>query len=106
MAINEACKEAIYLRNLQHEITKKIYTIDLFNDNQSAQKLTANPIFHKRTKHIDIRYHFCREHIIVTNKEVNVRYLPTADMPADLFTKGLCAVKHYNFLKDLGVQNV
>lgn len=81
-----------------------MYTIDIFNDNQSAQKLTVNPVFHKRTKHIDIRYHFSRE--CVTNKIVNVKYLPTAEMPADLFTKGLCSVKHYKFLNRLGVQIV
>lgn len=104
MALTEACKESVYLRNLQYEITRKIYTIDLYNDNQSAQKLTTNPIYHKRTKHIDIRYHFCRD--CVTNKVVNVRYLPTAEMPADVLTKSLCKVKHYKFLNKLGVQQV
>lgn len=104
MAITEACKEAIYLRNLQYEITQKLYTIDIFNDNQSAQKLTENPVFHKRTKHIDIKYHFCRE--CVANNIVNVRYLPTAEMPADLFTKSLGSTKHYEFLDKIGVQIV
>lgn len=104
MAITEACKEAVYLRNLQYEITKRMYTIELFNDNQSALKLTANPVFHKRTKHIDIRYHFCRD--CVANKIVNLGYLSSSEMPADLFTKSLCAVKHYYFLNKLGVQNV
>lgn len=45
MAITEACKEAVYLRNLQYEITQKLYTIDLFNDNQSVLKLTAQSNF-------------------------------------------------------------
>lgn len=48
-------------------------------------------------------YHFCRE--CVTNKIVNVRYLPIAEMPAELFTKGLCSVKHYIFFL-IGFQNV
>lgn len=104
MAITEACKEAVYVRNLLYEITQNLYTIDLFNDNQSAQKLTMNPMFHKRTKHIDIKFHFCRE--CVVNKIVNVKYLPTADMPADVFTKALCVVKHYKFLDVLGIHRL
>ena len=65
MAMSKACKESICLKNLQYEIIKTMYCIDLYNDNQSAQKLALNPVFHKRTKHIDIRYHFCRD--CVTN---------------------------------------
>ncbi|CAG4978543.1 unnamed protein product [Colias eurytheme] len=104
MALTEACKESLYLRNLQFEITNKKYTIELYNDNQSAIKLTQNPIFHKRTKHIDIRYHFCRD--CVTNNIVNVKYLPSAEMPADLLTKSLCSNKHYYLLDKLGVQHI
>lgn len=104
MALAEACKESLYLRNLQFEITNKKYTIELYNDNQSALKLTVNPIFHKRTKHIDIRYHFCRDCVI--DNIVNVKYLPSAEMPADLLTKSLCSNKHYYLLNKLGVQHI
>ncbi|OWR48976.1 putative Copia protein [Danaus plexippus plexippus] len=104
MALTEACKESLYLRNLQFEITNKKYTIELYNDNQSALKLTQNPIFHKRSKHIDIRYHFSRE--CVNNNIVNVKYLPSAEMPADLLTKSLCSNKHYYLLDKLGVQHI
>ncbi|XP_057671346.1 uncharacterized protein LOC130903102 [Diorhabda carinulata] len=58
MALSEAAKEAIYLRNLLFEITGEFDCINIFNDNQSAQKLACNPDFHDRSKHIDIRYHF------------------------------------------------
>lgn len=104
MAMTEACKEAIYLKNLQFEITKKLYSIDLYNDNQSAQKLAFNPVFHKRTKHIDIRYHFCRD--CVSKGIVNLKYMSTAEMPADLLTKALCSIKHHKFLDKLGIQVV
>lgn len=82
IGISECCKETIYLQNLQCEITDGLYTIILYNDNQSAQKLLVNPVFHNKSKHIDIRFHFCKE--IIDQNLVNVQYLCTADMPADL----------------------
>ena len=59
----------------------------IFEDNQGCIALSANPVFHKRTKHIDIRYHFIRER--VASGEVELRYVPTAEQLADLLTKGL-----------------
>lgn len=101
ISLSEACKEALYLKALQYEITNKMYTISLYNDNQGAQKLCANPVFHKRTKHIDIKYHFCRD--LVKDQIVKILYLPTADMPADILTKSLCSTKHYKFMSLLGI---
>lgn len=101
MAISEACKEAIYLRNLLQELTGNVCCVKLFNDNQSAQKLSINPVYHKRSKHIDVRHHFIRE--AVSDKLVQIKYLPSADMPADIFTKGLNSEKHYKFLNKLGI---
>jgi hypothetical protein len=104
MAIAEACKEAIYLKNLLSEIASCDYSIVLFNDNQGAQRLTENPLFHKRTKHIDVRHHFVRES--VANNLVKIVYLPTSEMPADLLTKGVPSVRHNYFVSKLGIQNI
>lgn len=101
MGISECCKEAVYLRNLQCEITDRLYTIVVYNDNQSAQKLLHNPVFHNRSKHIDIRYHFCKE--IIAQKFVDVQYLCTANMPADLLTKSLTSIKHQAFVTAIGL---
>lgn len=102
VGISESCKEAIYLRNLYQEITGDVYCIDIFNDNQSAHKLLHNPVFHNRTKHIDIKYHFCRE--CDNNNIVKVKYMSTINMVADLLTKALNSSKHHNFLKLMGMQ--
>lgn len=102
VGISECCKEAIYLRNLQSEIIGLMQCIVIFNDNQSAHKLLYNPVFHNRTKHIDIRFHFGRE--CIKNNVIKIEYLQTDLMPADILTKSLNSVKHYKFLELLGVQ--
>lgn len=102
IAISEASREAIYLYNLFGEFVGINSCITLYNDNQSAQKLCINPTFHKRAKHIDIKYHFVREAIF--NNFVNIKYLETSNMPADILTKSLPIVKHNKFAIELGIK--
>lgn len=104
MAMSEACREAIYLQKLEFEIIGSYSKIVMYNDSQSALKLANNDQSHKRSKHIDTRYHFIRE--VLRNDIIEARYLSTANMPADLLTKGLPAVKHYKFMKDFGIVNL
>jgi hypothetical protein len=56
MGITEACRDAIYLRNLMSEIINVTYTVNIFNDNQGAIKLLLNNVFSKRTKHCVISF--------------------------------------------------
>jgi hypothetical protein len=61
MAINEACKEAVWLKDLFAELCGDDSCIKLFCDSQSAIYLTKDQMFHERTKHIDIKYHYVRD---------------------------------------------
>lgn len=56
-------------------------------DNIGAIYLSANPIFHGRTKHVEIDVHFVRD--LITKRRLDVRYLSTVDQLADIFTKPL-----------------
>ncbi|MBE2321243.1 Ty1/Copia family ribonuclease HI, partial [Solirubrobacter sp. CPCC 204708] len=67
---------------------------EIYIDNRSAIALAKNPVYHERSKHIDTRYHFIREH--VKNKEVELISCRTYDQLADIFTKPL---KHDIFSK-------
>ena len=62
IAVGMACCEAIWLRNLFSELLGHVLdTIVILCDNQSGIRLFENPMFHDRSKHIDIRYHFIRD---------------------------------------------
>lgn len=101
VALSEACREAVYLRELLYELTGSLSTIRLNCDNQSALKMATNHQCHNRSKHVDVKHHFVRE--TVKSGKVEVNYLSTNEMPADLLTKGLGTVKHYKFMESLGI---
>lgn len=102
MAMSEVVKEIIYLRRLLNHMkmssmVKSATTV--FCDNQSAIKLTKNSVYHGRSKHIDIRYHFVRE--ACENGTVKIDYLQTDSMTADIFTKSLPKIKHQRCVESL-----
>lgn len=65
-------------------------------DNLSAIALASNPIFHARTKHVEVDYHFVREKVIT--KQILVQHVGTLDQIADIFTKPL-SVARFQYLK-------
>ena len=92
IALSEASKQAQWLRALLRELQRTQYlskslSVPIYSDNQACITLSKDPISHKRTKHIDIRYHYIRE--LVTYGKVTVDYLPTEEMVADILTKPL-----------------
>lgn len=103
MALSEASKEAVHLRNLLGEMKGSFDCVLLYCDNQSSIKLSNNPVYHKRTKHIDVRHHYVRE--VIANKFIDLKYIKTNEMVADVLTKALPSIKHYKFLSDLGIVN-
>jgi len=76
--------------------------VKIYEDNQGSIALAKNPEFHKRTKHIDIRYHFVREK--VEDGQVVLQYVSTTDMLADIMTKAITAVQFEVLRSKLGIQ--
>ena len=91
MAICEACKELIWLKGLYAELCGVKSCIDLYCDSQSAIYLTKDQMFHERTKHIDIKYHFVRD--VIEEGKLKVCKISTHDNPADMFTKPVPGAK-------------
>ena len=106
MAFTQAVKEVLWLRTLLIELgapwhAKKISTLSC--DNQGAIALSRNPGFHAHSKHIDIRYHFIRDHVDEETGTINLHYCPTEDMTADVLTKGLPSRPHHKHSVGMGL---
>ena len=68
----------------------------LWCDNVFAPTIASNPIFHARTKHVEVDYHFVREKVL--HKDLQVKYISTSDQLADVFTKSL-STSRFIFLR-------
>ncbi|WVZ96798.1 LOW QUALITY PROTEIN: hypothetical protein U9M48_042389 [Paspalum notatum var. saurae] len=91
IAICDACKEAVWLKGLYAEFSGDTSCINLFCDSQSAIHLTKDQMFHERTKHIDVKYHYVRE--VVAEDRLKVYKISTHDNPADMMTKPVPVAK-------------
>ena len=103
MAATEAVKEAIWLRGLVGSLGLKQEITVVHCDSQSAIYLTKNQMYHERTKHIDVRYHFLRE--IISQGDIAVKKISTSDNPADMLTKPIPVSKFMHCLDLIGVHN-
>ncbi|KAL5858125.1 hypothetical protein ACOSQ3_005583 [Xanthoceras sorbifolium] len=101
MAVVEAIKEAIWMRGLFGELSLDHKVIVVHCDSQSAIHLTKDQMFHERTKHIDVKYHFVRD--IISQGDISVKKIGTADNPADMLTKSLSVSKFRHCLDLVGI---
>jgi len=103
-AFCEVLREIVYVKRILKHMDFKKYMaspIDVFCDNQSAIELSKNAVCHKRSKHIDVSYHFTRE--LVEKKEITIRYLQISIMPADILTKALPKCGHLRSVRMLNL---
>jgi hypothetical protein len=99
-----ATAEIIWVQSLLRELgIRSPSAARLWCDNIGATYLTANPVFHARTKHIEIDYHFVRER--VAQKLLHVRLIGTGDQVADDFTKPLAARKLEELKSNLNLRS-
>lgn len=75
----------------------------LWCDNIGATYLAANPIFHARTKHVEVDYHFVRER--VASNKLEVGFVSSKDQVADIMTKALPAPLHLRFRNNLNLHS-
>lgn len=107
IALREATKEGIYLRNILSYLNSRLnlgYTDKIppiFIDNEAAKKIAENPEFYKRTKHIRLQYHFTRE--AVRNKDIRLLSIKSKSQAADILTKLPVAPLYRDYKRLLGL---
>jgi hypothetical protein len=107
VAAGACCAQLLWMRQTLQDFKCHFTKIPLLCDNESAIKLANNLVSHSRTKHIDIRHHFLRDH--ETKGDIKIRHVSTEMQLADIFTEPLdessfCALR--NELNILDSHNV
>ena len=97
--------EPIWLKQLLQELKFcKIGHMTLIYDNQAALHIASNPVFHERTKHIEIDCHFIREKIV--SKEIITQFVNSNGQLADIFTKSLRGPRSHYICDKLGAYDL
>ena len=105
VALSLCAQEAIYLKNLILSLKIDDFgPVLIYEDNNGTISLAKNKVTNSRSKHIDIKYHFIREH--VANEDVNLEYINTENQLADIFTKPLREDKFCSLRRELGIFDI
>jgi hypothetical protein len=103
VAMNHAAKEIVWMRGLLEELgAHQANPTKLFCDNQGAIQLAHNPVFHKRTKHIMIKFSYLVEQL--QKDEIILNYIKSAENISDMFTKAEKALHFLINRKKLNMQ--
>ena len=103
IAAGSCCAQILWIRNQLRDYGFVLNKIPILCDNTSAIAISNNPVQHSRTKHIDIRYHFIREHVM--NGTVELFFVPTEEQTTDIFTKSLDESTFTRLVGKLGMLN-
>jgi hypothetical protein len=82
-----SCAQLLWMMQTLRDYGYKLSKVPLLCDNESAIRMTDNPVEHNCTKHIDIRHHFLRDH--QQRGDIEIAYVNTKNQLADIFTKPL-----------------
>ena len=101
IAVGSCCAQILWLKQQLANFGLQINKVPLMCDNTSSINLTKNQIQHLRTKHIEIRHHFIRDH--VSNGDCEVKFVETKLQLADIFTKPLLKERFFFLRNELGI---
>lgn len=102
MSLSATTQEALWLKSLNNELEPKVIDgIQMYCDNKGAINLASDNIYHFRTKHIDVRHHFLRNHI--KDGRIILQYLESNSMIADVMTKAVPYPKHQFCISRMGL---
>ncbi|KAI3758325.1 hypothetical protein L6452_05885 [Arctium lappa] len=104
VAAASCCSQVLWMRTQLRDYGQQFDRIPILCDSKSAIAISANPVQHSKTKHIDVRYHFLKDH--VEKGTIEMYFVPTELQLADIFTKAIDE-RRFNFLiSKLGMLNM
>ncbi|MCO5576543.1 hypothetical protein L7F22_030354 [Adiantum nelumboides] len=101
VAVCEVAWLKMLFQDLEIEVQDPVV---IYCDNISSIQLAQNPVFHARTKHIEVHYHFIKERVL--DGDIDLDYVGTEDQASNLFTKALGIEKLRRFRGMLGLQEM
>jgi hypothetical protein len=102
IALCDAAKEAIFLRNVLNELGVDVESTTIHEDNQACIQIARNPVEHKRLKHVDTKCHFIRD--LVEENKIKLKYINTKEQKADILTKALSAHQFTSLCQSIGLK--
>ena len=104
LAAGSCCSQILWMIQTLRDYHIKIEKVPINCDNTSTINISKNPVNHSRTKHIDVRHHFLRDH--VAKGKIELIFVPTEYQLADIFTKPLTEERFSFIRRELGMCNV
>ena len=104
VAASNCCAQILWLKQQLLDFNVHLGRIPILCDNTSAINLTKNPVLHSRTKHIEIRHHFLRDH--VEKGGVFFEHVDSKTRLADIFTKPLVVEPFFHIRREIDVLDI
>ncbi|GKD16106.1 hypothetical protein Tco_1205264 [Tanacetum coccineum] len=98
------CATILWMKSQLSDYDILYEMVPIFCDNTSAIAILNNPVLYSRIKHIDIRYHFIRDHIL--KGDIELHFIPTQYQLADIFIKPLDEPNFKRLICELGILNI
>ncbi|KAL6337946.1 hypothetical protein AAG906_005411 [Vitis piasezkii] len=95
------CAQILWMKQTLSDFNLSFEHVPIKCDNTSAINISKNPVQHSRTKHIEIRHHFLRDH--AQKGDITLEFVSTKDQLADIFTKPLSEEQFSDIRRQLGV---
>ena len=104
IAASLACAQVLWMKQTLLDYNIKFSSSQIFCDNTSAINLSKNPVHHSRTKHIDVRHHFLRDHVL--KGDITLEFISTENQIADILTKPLKEDSFVKLRRELGICDI
>ena len=100
MALSDCSRQAMWIKSLLSELGLTLSAIPIYN--QGSIFIGSNPVQERRTKHIDIHYHYIRQ--CIEDRNIELMFIEGSNNPANMFFKNLGNIKFSKFRETLGLE--